>query len=127
MAMKHGLFLCGVAGVLVAAGCTSAANAATCASEAGARVCVTQKSSPLQYQVQATGFQPNSDMQMSPAGLQAGSHPMQLRIGADGTYATHGGVLGMVGGRGAPSMMTLTFSGTVGSGTAVSIPVTMKG
>lgn len=128
MAIKRGLRIFAVAVILVVPACSEPAVEATCATGSGARVCVTQKKSAVNYEVKATGFKPNSDVQMiTPEGASAGSHPMELRVGADGTYSNKGGVLGMVGGPGTPATITLMFSGTAESGVAVTIPVVMKG
>lgn len=126
MAMRSGPWMVVVAGILLMSGCGDAVLEATCATDSGARVCVTQKSSALRYDVRATGFKPNSDVQMTPEGASAGALPLRLQIGADGMYSNGGGVLGIVGGPGTPAVTTLMFSGMTESGAAVSIPVMLK-
>jgi hypothetical protein len=69
-----------VAGILLVSGCSDAVPEATCATDSEARVCVTQKSSALRYDVRATGFKPNSDVQMIPEGASAGALPLRLQI-----------------------------------------------
>ena len=114
-----------IAGVLLVAGCGNNVETGTCAGDAGARACLTHKSSANSYVIEATGFLPNSDVVLSVEGATNGAAAsgMHIRIGADGTFANGGGVVGMVGGTG-PT--TVTFSGRTGSGTEVSIPVVVR-
>ncbi len=116
-----------VAGILVIGGCSDGGGKQTCAADSGARACLVPGTSGPGRQVKATGFLPNSDVQVTrdgptnpevtgPGGQPSGSTPprsIQLHIGADGTTASTGVVLGIVGSRGP---VTFTLSGKAGTG-----------
>jgi hypothetical protein len=114
-----------VAGLLLVAGCRNNVEAATCAGDSGARGCLTFKSSANSYEIQATGFQANSDVLLTVQGPPNGRAPssMRIRMTERGTFVNEGGIVSLVGGSG-PT--TVTFSGKTGSGTEVSIPVAVR-
>ncbi len=125
--MRAQAWFVAVVGVLVLGGCGDGGGKQTCAADSGARACLVPGTSGPGRQFTATGFQPNSDVQVTregptnpqvtgPGGQPPGSTPppsMQLHIGADGTSSRTGGVLGVVGSRGP---VTFTLSGKAGTG-----------
>ncbi len=128
--MRARAWIVAVAGILVIGGCGDGGGRQTCVADSGARACLVPSTSGPGRQFKATGFQPNSDVQVTrdgpmnpevavgPGGQPPGSTPpqsIQLHIGADGTLSKGGG-LGVVGVTGP---VTFTVSGKTGTGTDV--------
>jgi len=125
--MRARALIVAVAGILVIGGCGDGGGKKTCAADSGARACLVPSTSGPGRHLKATGFQPNSDVQVTregptdpqvtePGGQRPSSTPsrsIQLHIGADGTSSSTGGVLGIIGSRGP---VTFTLSGKAGTG-----------
>lgn len=104
--------------VLVIGGCGSHNGNATCATDAGARVCMTSTSRASSYRLALTGFQPNSDLQMTRSGAAeaAATIPKAMHVGPEGTAS---GQLGLT--PGPPGPTTVMFAGRAATGAAVSL------
>jgi len=133
--MRARAWIVAVAGILVIGGCSDGGGKQTCAVDSGARACLVPSTSGPGRQFKATGFRPNSDVQvtrdgpMNPAVGSGGQPPdstppqsIQLHIGADGTSSSTGGVLGIVGSKGP---VTFTLSGRAGTGKDVVLSLVM--
>jgi hypothetical protein len=117
-------WICAAAGIVVAGGCRGGTGKPICAADAVARACVVPTSNAHSYGLTATGFQPNSELLLAlPRSVDPGTTaPLRFHIGGDGNFADTGGRL-MLGGSGA---LTITLSGTEGSGAAVSLPIVVR-
>ncbi|MDQ1429325.1 MAG: hypothetical protein QOK39_2801 [Acidimicrobiaceae bacterium] len=117
-------WICAAAAVVVAGGCSGGTGKPICAADAGARACVVPTSQAHTYGLTATGFQPNSEMQLTlPPSVDPGTtSPLRFHIGGDGNFAGTGGKLGLLG----SGALTITVSGTAGSGAAVSLPIVVR-
>jgi hypothetical protein len=117
-------WICLAAAVAVAGGCSGGTGKPLCATDAGARACVVPTSKAYSYGLTATGFQPNSELQLTfPRSVDPGTTvPFRFHIGGDGNFADTGGRL-LLGG---PGALTITLSGTGGSGAAVSLSIVVR-
>jgi hypothetical protein len=124
MAVRRLGWICAAAGIVVVGGCSGGTSKPICAADAGARACLIPTSKTHSYGLTATGFQPNSDLLLTlPHSVDAGtSVPLRFHVGGDGNFADEGGGLGL-GGSGA---LTITLSGTAGSGTAVNLSIVVR-
>jgi hypothetical protein len=120
----RGLCFCAAVCILAAGGCSSAKAAKpVCAADAGASVCLTPQPRHV-YGLVATGFQPNSELQLSrPEVDPPTAVPLHFHIGGDGAFSIRGGKLTLIG----PAPMRVVLSGTAGSGTAVKLLVVLPG
>jgi hypothetical protein len=116
--------MCAAAAVVVAGGCSGGPGKPICAADAGARACVVPTSNAHSYGLTVTGFQPNSEVLLAlPPSVDPGTTvPFHFHIGGDGNFADTGGRLGL-GGSGA---LTITVSGTAGSGAAVNLSILVR-
>jgi hypothetical protein len=124
MAARRLGWICAAAGILVAGGCSGGTAKPICAADAGARACVIPTSTAHSYGLTATGFQPNSELLLAlPRSVDPGtSVPLRFHIDGDGNFADKGGKLGLLG----SGALTITVSGTAGSGAAVSLPIVVR-
>ncbi|MDQ6725912.1 MAG: hypothetical protein M3066_07085 [Actinomycetota bacterium] len=79
--------------------------------------------------MQASGFQPNSEVQMELTGPAVGppaGPPKPIRVDAEGKYPPANGAGGLVVPSGS-GPVTVTMSGTAVSGKAVVLPVSVSG
>lgn len=117
--VRNRICIAAAAGMLAIGGCSSGGGKPICAADSGARACLVPKSSSHAYEVEATGFLPNSDVRVTREGQSGGPNPSgqpQLHIGADGTSLHGGGQFGLLGVTGP---VTFTLAGTAATGTAV--------
>jgi hypothetical protein len=124
MAVRRLGWICAAAGIVVAGGCSAGPGKPICDADAGARACVVPTSKANTYGLTATGFQPNSEMQLTfPRSVDPGTTvPLHVHIGGDGNLANTGGRLVL----GGPGPLTITLSGTGGSGAAVSLSIVVR-
>ena len=118
-------WICAAAGIVVAGGCSGGTGKPICAADAGARACLVPTSTAHSYGLTATGFQPNSELLLTlPRSVDPGtSVPLHFHIGGDGNFADTGGRLGLVARSGS---LTITFSGTAGSGAALNLSIVVQ-
>jgi hypothetical protein len=124
MAVRRLGWICAAAALVVVAGCSGGTGKPICAADAGARACVVPTSTAHSYGLTATGFEPNSELLLAlPSSVDAGtSVPLHFHIGGDGNFANSGGGLGL----GGSGPLTITLSGTAGSGAAVNLPIVVR-
>jgi hypothetical protein len=121
---KGSVWLCAAVLILVAIGCSgNGQKTAMCAADAGVHACLTQQSTHS-YRLEASGYQPNSELLLDFPDQKTGtSVPLHFHIGTDGGFSSNGGKLTLL----SPRPITVTMSGTAGSGQAVTLSVVVRG
>lgn len=104
-------------------------SAVICQGDGGAQVCLVPRQGGTSYQMQATGFQPNSEVTLEltgPAVDPPAGPAKPRRVDGEGKSRPVNGAGGLVVPSGS-GPMTLTMTGTALSGKEVVLPVSVSG
>ncbi len=118
------------AGVVIS-GCSGGGGgrASACQADGGAQACLVPRQGGHAYELRATGFQPDSELRMELTGPSVGppaGEPKPIRVDGKGKYPPSNVASGLVVPSGS-GPVTVTISGTAGSGRAVVLAVSVGG